>query len=418
MTMEDTIRIRRQKLVISVTVMLFAGIIYAWTILNAPFKLTGDIDGAQSVINYTQLGLNYTMTVIFFCLGGVFSGAISKQTSTTLRFTLSAILVFSSYFISSLLIVTIPVTGNYIELYLAYGMLGGLGLGMAYNTVISTINLWFPDRRGFCSGLTFMGFGLSLLLLGRLIDIMGRSELIGWRSTYVIVAITLGLVFLTAAIFLKPPPGDAVFPAAKSDGNDQTNDEPRDYSALQMIKRPSFIMILIYAIILMSIGITAISFASDIMTGLGATGSIAVTAVGLYGVFNGAGRLISGFLFDSHGIKKTQLISSAVAILAPVTLISAVSGNSVFLGIIGICICGLTNGFAPITCSVFASGFYGSENFPLNFSILSMAMIPASFAATLAGSIRTSSGGFLTAFIVLAILSVVGFIVNLGIRKP
>jgi len=398
--------------------MLFAGIIYAWTILNAPFKLTSVIDGVENIVNYTQLGLNYTLTVIFFCLGGVFSGAISKQTSTTLRFTLSAILVFSSYFISSLIIVTIPVTGNFIELYLAYGMLGGLGLGMAYNTVISTINMWFPDKRGFCSGISFMGFGLSLLIIGRLIDIMGRSELIGWRSTYVIVAITLGLVFLTAAILLKPPPGDAVFPAAKSDENDQTSDGLHEFSALQMIKRPSFILIFIYITILMSIGITAISFASDIITGLGATGSIAVTAVGLYGVFNGGGRLVSGFLFDNHGIKKTQLISCAVAVLAPVTLISAISGNSVFLGIIGISLSGLANGFAPLTSSVFATRFYGLKDFPLNFSILSMAMIPASFTATLTGSIRTSNGGFLAAFITLACLSVVGFFVNLGIRKP
>ena len=416
--MDKLIRVRRQKLIIGVVVLLFAGINSAWSITNAPFRMTGAVDGIDAVLNYTQLGLNYTMYTLFFCLGSVCTGLISKQTSATLRLVLSALLIFSSYTVSSLLIVTLPVTRNYFMLYMAYGLLGGLGIGMAYNTVISTVNMWFPDKRGFCSGVLMMGFGLSLLILGRLTDIMGRSELLGWRGTYLAIAITLGVIFIIAAIFIKPPPKGAIFPPPKGSENNRAAGEPRDYTTLEMIKRPSFTLIFLYCTILASLGTATIGFACDIAVEAGATASFAVTAAGFLGLFNGIGRFVSGWLFDNHGIRKTQLISSAVAILAPLTVVSALAGNSMALGLIGLCLCGLTFGFAPTTSSVFAAEFYGKKNFSLNFGIFALMLVPASFATTLAGSIRTSTGGFTTVFIILAALSVVAFLLNLGIRKP
>jgi len=412
--MEQTIRTRRVKLVAAVVVMLFAGIMYAWAIIKTPFEIFEN--GVLS--NTAQLGINYTLTIIFFCLGGFGAGLISKQTTATLRFVLAAMLVFASFLISSFQIVTLPYSKNYFLLYMSYGMLGGLGAGLAFNTVISTVNEWFPDKRGFSSGVVLFGFALNSLIIGRVADILGRTDSIGWRSTYVIMAITLGAVFLAAAFVLKPPPPDTMFPKPKSVvGKDQAL-EIRNYTALEMIRRPSFILIFTYVAIMSASGHAAMSFAKDIVIDVGATEGFAVTVVGFLGLSNGLGRFTSGLLFDKLGIKQTQLISSAIIILAPVTVIMALISNSFVLCITGLCLCGFSLGFAPTTCSVFASGFYGPRDFSLNFSILSLILIPAPFAATLTGIVKTSTGEFTYAFIVLAILTVVGFFVNLAIRKP
>ena len=412
--MEQTMRTRRVKLIAAVIVMLFAGIIYAWSITNTPFVQIRNGD----VINATQLGLNYTLTIVFFCIGGFAAGLISKHTTSSLRFILSAAMLFTSFFASSLQIVTLQQSGNYFMLYMAYGVLGGLGIGIAYVTVISTVNMWYPDKRGFSSGIILMGFGLSLMIVGRVVDLLGSSESIGWRTTYVIIAIALGIVFLIAAIFIRPPPKDTVFPATKSTKKNSSKDAAKDYTALEMIKRPSFILAFIYITILASSGSAAISFAKEIMHDVNASDSLAVTTVGMLGVSNGLGRLALGWLFDKLELRKTQLISSATAILAPMTIVFALMTNSVILGIIGICLCGFTYGFAPTTCSVFASEYYGQKNFPLNFSILTLILIPAPFAAMMAGGIKSSTGGFLYAFIILTALTVVGFFVNLAIKKP
>ncbi|MCL2662621.1 MAG: MFS transporter [Oscillospiraceae bacterium] len=412
--MEQTIRTRRVKLIVAFTVMLFAGIIYAWSITNTPFAKVSNGD----VLNATQLGLNYTLTIVFFCIGGFAAGLISKHTTSSLRFVLSAAMLFTSFMASSLQIVTLEYSGNYFMLYMAYGVLGGLGIGVAYVTIISTINMWYPDKRGFSSGVTLMGFGFSLLIVGRIVDLLGNSESIGWRTTYVIIAITLGIVLLVAAVMIRPPPKNTVFPESKSDNKHRAEAVVQDYTALEMIKRPSFILAFVYITILASTGSAAISFAKEIMLDVNSSNGLAVTAVGMLGVSNGLGRLALGWLFDKRGLWKTRLISSAVAILAPLTIVFALMANSVVLGVIGLCLCGFTYGFAPTTSSVFASEYYGQKNFPLNFSILTLILIPAPFAAMMAGGIKSSTGGFLNAFLILTALTIIGFFVNLAIRKP
>jgi len=185
-----------------------------------------------------------------------------------------------------------------------------------------------------------------------------------------------------------------------------------------MIKRPSFILVFIFITILASSGNAAMSFAKEIMLDTGATERFAITAVGALGISNGVGRLTSGWLFDNLGIKQTQYISSAVSIFAPLTVVMAIAAGSLILCIIGLCLCGFSLGFAPTTGSMFASEFYGQKNFALNFGILGLVLIPAPFAATLAGVIKASTGGFMPAFIILSVLTVIGFFVNLAIRKP
>ena len=412
--MEQTLRTRNIKLVVAVIVMLFVGIIYAWSITKTPFEITV----AGNIENDTQLGLNYTLSIIFFCLGGFAAGLISNQTSTALRFILSAFMLFTGYFSSSLMIVTIPYTENYFLLYMAYGMLGGLGTGLAFVTLVSTITAWFPDKRGFASGITLMGFGLSLLIVGRVVDLLGSSDSVGWRSTYVLIAIALGLILIIAAIIIKPPPRGALFPEVKPVEEKDIKRGERDYTALEMIKRPSFILIFIYITILAASGSAAISFAKDIAMDAGAGESLAVTSVGMLGVSNGAGRLVSGWLFDKLGIRQTQLISSAILIFAPLTIVVALAANSAIICFIGLCLCGFSYGFAPTTSSVFASEFYGVKNFALNFSIMGLILIPAPFAAILAGAVKTMTGGFILAFIILTILTIVGFFVSLAIKRP
>jgi len=398
----------------AVIVMLFAGIIYAWSILKTPFEVFED----GIIANTTQLGINYTITIICFCLGGFAAGLLSKHTTATLRFVLSAMMLITSLISSSLQIVTLPYTGNYFLLYMSYGVLGGLGIGIAFNTVISTVNAWYPDKRGLASGAMLMGFGVSMLIIGNIADLLGRAETIGWRSTYVILAITMGVIFLIAAIIIRPPQYGTELPEAKTGKEDSQREDIKDYSAIEMIKRPSFVLIFCYIAILASSGNAAISFAKEIMVDAGATESFAVIAVGALGISNGAGRLGSGWLFDNIGIKHTQFISSTIAILAPLTVVMAIIANSLILCLIGLCLCGLSLGFAPTTGSIFASEFYGQKNFALNFGILGLVLIPAPFAAVLAGSIKASTGGFMPAFIILTVLTLVGFFINLAIRRP
>jgi MFS transporter, OFA family, oxalate/formate antiporter len=54
--------------------------------------------------------------------------------------------------------------GNIWVLWLTYGVLGGLGLGLGYIVPLATLVKWFPDRRGFITGLAVAGFGAGALI--------------------------------------------------------------------------------------------------------------------------------------------------------------------------------------------------------------------------------------------------------------
>ena len=399
--------IRWPRLVIGVTALLFAGIIYAWSIINAPF--VGVLDAAQ-------LGINYTITIMFFCLGGFFSGLLSKKTSSSLRLIISGTLLFSGFFITANLD-----GSNTIALYIAYGVLAGTGVGFAYNTVIGTVNAWFPDKQGLSSGLLLMGFGLSSLTVGQIASVMGRSAAIGWRPTYIIFAISSGVVLFIAALFIKLPPAGTVFPAPKIDKNPiaSSSSAVEDYTATRMLRQGSFIKLFTFIMIVAASGSAAISFALDIVTEVGAPLTLAVTSVGLLSASNGVGRFIAGWLFDVIGMRKTQIIIALVALLAPFTVAFGIITNSPFLAILGVCLCGLAYGLAPTMGSVIVAEFFGLKNFALNFSILNLlVLMPAPFAATLAGVLKDATDSFISTFIILGACAMVGFFINISIKKP
>lgn len=123
-------------LAISVVAMLFAGIIYAWSILKVPFA--EDFGWRPE-----QLSLNFTFTMCTFCLGGLLGSFLSRKIGVKLSCVLSAVLAGSGMALTGFL-----AGDNVIMLYITYALLAGLGIGIAYNVIISTVSAWFPDKRG------------------------------------------------------------------------------------------------------------------------------------------------------------------------------------------------------------------------------------------------------------------------------
>ncbi len=182
----QTTNIRWFYLAVGTFAMLFAGILYAWSILKAPFfrRIWLDVLGA---------GLQFHgYHVVFFCMGGLLGAQISKRMGSRFAILVSGVLAAGGFILTSLL------TGSSVFfLYLTYGVLAGLGIGISYNVVVATVSAWFPDQKGLCSGCLMMGFGASALVLGNWASAMFDGA-IGWRKTYVILGLALGVVLILA----------------------------------------------------------------------------------------------------------------------------------------------------------------------------------------------------------------------------
>lgn len=399
------------RLLLGAVVLLFTGIIYAWAILKTPFA-------GEFGWNTGQLSLSYTITIVAFCIGGFFAGQLTGKTSPRVRLLIAAVLLFTGFFVTSRL------SGKSIlPLYLAYGVLAGSGVGFAYTTVIGMTNAWFPDKRGLCSGVLLMSFGLTSLIIGKVADAMMANPSIGWRTTFMVLAIAEAFVLVAASFFVRAPQAGTVFPAARASiqasaaasASARAQDSAREYTTGEMVRRPSFWLIFTYLVLLAAVGSAAIALAADILRELKVTSP--ATIIGIISLFNGLGRLCSGALFDRLGIRKTQFITSGVAIAAPVTVMLAIQTGSLAIGLAGLSLCYFSYGFAPTTSSVFASDFYGMRNFSQNFSVMNLLLVPAPFAATVSGLLFTSTGSFLIPFAVLTACSLVGLVLNTMIRK-
>ncbi|GHT85823.1 MFS transporter [Bacteroidia bacterium] len=394
------------RLALGAVVLFFAGIIYAWSILKTPFA-------EEFKWSAGLLGLNYTITICLFCLGGFASGILTKKISLKLRMIVSAVLLFFGFWITSRL----TADGSNL-LFISYGLLAGCGIGIVYNSVIGATSAWFPDKKGLCSGILMMAFGFSSLILGRIADALMKNETVGWRQTFFVLAIVLGVVLLIAAFLLKTPAQGTIFPSAKAVGKKQEKTFDRDYSAKEIVMRSSYWRLFLYLFLFSAVGSAAISFARDIITDVGGAADVAVTMVGVLAVFNGLGRLLCGALVDRLGIRRTQALTSIIAIAAPVVIVLALLTHSLPFGIVGLCLSGMSYGFSPTMSAAASSTYYGMKYFSLNFSLMNLTLIPSSFAATVAGQLKASTGAFTTTFIILAVVSVIGQISGLSVKKP
>jgi OFA family oxalate/formate antiporter-like MFS transporter len=399
---------RWRYLAVGTAGMLFAGIIYAWSILKAP--LTVSFGWTPS-----ELGFNFTLTMCFFCIGGVASGFLTKRTSPKVPAMVGAFLVFGGFVFVS------RISGDSIvTLYFAYGGMGGLGIGMAYNAVISTTNAWFPDKRGICSGSLMMGFGLSTLLLGNLAGRMISSESLGWRGTYFVLGSVIGAVLLLTGLTLRLPPVDTQFPQPKTAPKSipEESFERRDYTTAEMVRRLTFWKFFLFCITTSAVGNTVISFARDLAMSVGAAAALATTLVGVLSVCNGLGRIFAGLLFDAMGRRRTMLTASFITILAAVVLLISVLTSSLAVCIAGLCLAGLSYGCSPTITPSFIGAFYGMKRFAVNFSVANLMLIPSSFTATLAGSLVASAGSYTMPCIILLGFSVIALLLCLNIKKP
>ncbi len=394
-------------LISGVFTMLFSGVLYAWSILKIPFK--NEFNWSDSV-----LAFNFTLTMCFFCLGAFFGSLICKKIGPKITLIFAGVLVGIGFVSTGLLSSEIPYL-----LYLTYAILAGTGIGISYNVVVSTVNSWFPDKKGLSSGCLMMGFGISTLLLGNIISALFENENVGWSKAYILLGIVVAVVLLLAGIVLRKPSADVQFPSPKAKKNIQKESfKTKDFTTKEMLKSFTFWRAFVFMALITAVGNSVISFARDLVISVDAAPALATTLVGVLSVFNGIGRILTGAVYDALGRKTTMLASNILTIFAAGLTLVAVQINSLPLCVVGLCLTGLSYGSCPTMTSAFTASFYGTKYFATNYSLTNFNLIVASFIATFSNSLLISTGSYTAPFIMLLILAVGALGLNFTIKKP
>lgn len=376
-------------LIMGMIILLFLGLIYGWSIFRAP--LSEFFPGW----NTSQMSMAFTVSMIFFCLGGFFSGQMLKKVSHKALLAGAAVVLFIGFFGVSMLD-----PGNsaksLIMLYLMYGMLGGGGVGIGYNCVISTVNKWFPDKAGLASGVMMMGFGLGGIVLGGVVNILIGS--VGLFNTFKILAVAIAVILLLGVILLKTPHAKA-----QTVSSQDTADE-ENYSPMQMMKEASFWFFVIWCILLNSAGLLVINNAATIAVAFGAPAVLGLVV----SVCNGVGRVFIGEVFDRTGRKISMLLNTIFVCAAGVFLLLGDMSSAAIVIIVGLLFTGMGYGGTPTLSSAFIMKQFGPKYYPVNFSICNFSLIPAAIIGPMVSSwlIDKSNGAYTGSFIMMIVLAV------------
>ena len=389
--------------IVGVIVLLFAGLVYAWSVLSTP------IAAEFTDWSKAQLSMTFTIVMIMFCIGSLLCGLLSGKLSAKMSVRIGAVLFLLGFFLASR-------TQSLAMLYIGFGVLCGLSSGLCYNAVMSTMVRWFPDRPGLISGVLLMGFGGGSFIIGKLYQAWTPVEIGGWRASFLVMGIIIFVVLAICSFFFVAPGADFVAPAAKN-GKAAVKAAGREYKPLEMVKKPSFWLYYVWAIALSAAGLALISQASGVVWEASAsqTAGAVATIVGLISICNALGRVLFGGMYDKYGRSLSMQLVNILFIITSGVLILALAAKSVVVVIIGFILGGLAySGITP-TNSAFCRAYFGPVNYPVNFSLINSNLIFASFGSTVSGALFDASGSYNVTFFLIIGLAVVGILCSLAI---
>jgi OFA family oxalate/formate antiporter-like MFS transporter len=317
----------------------------------------------------TELSTIFTISIICFCFGGFISGKIVVEIGFKIVLLVAALLLFAGFYGASMAVRNGDSKTALMLMYVFYGVFCGLGAGIGYNSVIGTTIKWFPDMAGIASGVMLIGFGCGGLVLGSFA--MQLIEALGVSNTLFYFSLSISPVILISAFVISRPSEAGTKPIEENDAIIEAAIVP--LSSLQMIKTGEFWLFFSYAIFACSAGLVIINSGSVIAVSFGAPAVIGL----LVSVFNGAGRIVIGFLFDKRG-RYIAMITNAIFLLfcGVMLLLCSITKQTIFI-LIGLPLIGLPYGGTASLVSAVTHSLFGSKFYAENAALMMFHMVPA-----------------------------------------
>lgn len=292
-------------------------------------------------------------------------------------------------------------------LILTYGLIGGLGLGMAYGCTVSSCVKFFPDKPGLIGGLATASYGFSSVLIPPVITAIVEAS--GVTTAFFGVGATFLVTISTCSFFVRQCPAD--FPpagcAATATASRQSDSPGKDWKG--MLASPIFyVMILLLTCGAFS-GMMIISQASAIAQNMiGMSVASAATAVSVLALFNAVGRILAGSISDKIGCINTLRAGCVLSIVGLLILYTAGEGTLVTF-YTGIALVGLCFGAFMGVFPSFTADQFGAQNNSVNYGIMFIGFAAAGyFGPSIMRTVYASNGIYQPAFRIACGLNLAG----------
>jgi MFS family permease len=349
----------------ALAVHLCIGQAYAFSVFNGPLsKIIGIDSPAPDDWKLTTLGWIFSIAIVFLGLAAAFGGKWLEKVGPRLTMFVAACCFGGGFMVSAL--------GVHLHqiwlVYLGYGVLGGIGLGLGYVSPVSTLIKWFPDRRGMATGMAIMGFGggamIGAPLSVALMSYFKSPTSVGVTETFIVMGGLYFISMMIGALSIRIPAPDwkpeGWTPPVVANKMITKNHVHID----EAMKTPQFYLLWIVLCLNVTAGIGVLGQASVmIQETFKDTVTVAAAAgfVGLLSIFNMGGRFFWSSASDYLGRKTTYAVFFLIGTLLYASIPYTGHSGSVTLFVLfyGVIVSMYGGGFSTIP--VYLADLFGTK---------------------------------------------------------
>ncbi len=432
----------------AILIQLALGAIYAWSVF------TPQLTNPEGVYQFSAGEAAWIFSAGLFCFALVMIWAGRKLTTFgPQKLALAGGLVLGAGYILA------GFFGNsFVSQLIFVGIIGGSGIGLAYVVPIAVGVKWFPDKKGMLTGLAVAGFGFGATIWvkwagawgGGLLDNLSIAGFDGVRSVFILYGIIFAVMVFLGSLVMKDPP-EGWLPKGYTPPTDTAKKATGliNFKSGEMLKTPQFYAIFITFIFsalagLMVIyciklfGIDALTFSKlgslvpppenspefSNFTSIRDWASVtAGTAMAVYAILNGLGRIIWGTVSDKIGRKISiflMCLFQGIIMLFLFKLGATAAGLIIAAAIIGFNFGGNFALFPAATADFFGNKSVG-RNYGLVFFAYGIAgIVGPQIAGIFKDAAKDASDpkAWITPFIIAGIACIVGAIITIILKTP
>src|ERR1700761_5610662 len=269
------------------------GAVYAWSVFRVPLA-------KQFGWSISQVTLTFTISIFVLGIAAFFGGLWLNRKGPRIVALTGGALYGLGVFLASF-------SHNLSWLYLSYGLIGGIGLGLGYIVPVAVLVKWFPDRRGLITGIAVGGFGAGALVTAPIATRLIQS--VGVLPTFAYLGIAYLIITMVTGYFMQNPP-DGWRPTGWTPTATEISQRSKiDYTLSQALKTWQWWALWMLLFLNTSAGISLISQESPVFQELGKVSAIvAASMVGIVSLGNALGRVFWAWVSDMITRKATFLV--------------------------------------------------------------------------------------------------------------
>jgi MFS transporter, OFA family, oxalate/formate antiporter len=388
--------------VAGVVMQVALGAVYAWSVFRDPLS-------QQYGASVTATNITFSITILALGCAAFFGGLWMNRSGPRIVAITAGVLYGIGVFLASF-------AGNSLALlYLTYGLLGGIGIGLGYIVPVATLIKWFPDKRGFITGIAVAGFGGGAFVTAFIAKYLVSS--VGVFSAFAILGVIYLVMVVGAALFIRNPPEGWQPEGWEPDTTERSDRSGVDYDLSGVLRTWQWYALWALLFLNVTAGISLITEAAPMAQQIaGVNATVAAGLVSIISIANAAGRFLWAWLSDAIGRKWVFFVMFLLQ--AVLFFILPLVSVYVLLAIISFVIVSCYGGGFG-TMPAFNADYFGPTNVGTNYGLMLTAWgVGGVLGPLLISRVIDTTNSYTLAFYIIAAIMIGSAVVAFIVRPP